>query len=456
MLSIKTVSSLLLCCYILSDFFIRKRKDLDLFLIFLIFFLPKINIISMGSMTTAGIRIDDFLILYLLIHNYRKSTYENIYIHRGVKFLYLLTLSNIVSIITGIMIGLNSNILYPILVIVRKFEYFSLIFVGFNMARKYNDRLHLLEKEYIRLNIYHAIVGLMQLFGVCNYAVSGGESEIFSGFVVSTFNGYYEYGQFLIFSLLFFMLRIQSSKEKVKYVSLFLLSFVLLYYTNSRTSLLCFLIVFCGYILVNRKGNKDNAIFRLSVIAILCIGGVLFFTGVLDIDLGRLSNVSPTMLINNFVNQFKLVSFDEYYYMVKHGIRVTTKLAATSDLSTSIRFFKWSAAIDGFLKYPLFGYGIGITHVMDGHYVRILGETGLFGLILWLLFYTFYIKIFKRLKNVNVFYYFIYLSMLSVMVSATFIDMFDASKNMEFVWLIVGIGCYLLTEEQLFVEGEQQ
>lgn len=454
MLSINTVSSLLLCCYITSYFLIRKRKDLDLFLLFLIFFLPKINIIGMGSMTTAGIRIDDFLILYLLIRNFRKSTYRNIYVHKGIKLLYLLTLSNMVSVITGIFIGLNSNILYPALVIVRKFEYFSLIFVGFNIARKYSERLYLLEREYIRLNIYHAIVGLMQLFGMCNYAVSGGESEIFSGLVVSTFNGYYEYGQFLIFSLLFFMLRIQNSSDKIKYTLLFLLSLILLYYTNSRTSLLCFLFVFCGYLLFNRDRKKDSTIFKLSVIAILCIGVVLFITGVLDIDLGRLSNVSPTMLINNFINQFKLVRFEEYYYMVKQGIRITTKLGATNDLSTSIRFFKWSAAIDGFFKYPLFGYGIGITHVMDGHYVRLLGETGLFGLVLWLLYYTFYVKLFKRIKKHNLFYYFIYLSMLSVMVSATFIDMFDASKIMEFIWLIVGIGCYSLTNKQLFEKGD--
>lgn len=448
MLSINVVSYILIFIYFVSYFFIRRKKDINLFCVFLIFFMPKINLISVGSMTTAGIRVDDLIILMLLLKNLNRVSYKNEYAQRGIKFLFILTLSNAISIFTGIIIGLNSNMLYPLLVVVRKFEYFSLIFVGYNIARKYRNRLVTIEKEYIRLNLYLAVVGLLQLAGLCNYAVSGGESEIFSGFVVSTFNGYYEYGQFLIFSLIYFMLKIPKSNNRVKYICLFMLSLILLYYTNSRTSLLCFAIIFVLYLLMDNSREKNFSIFKLAVVFVSSIGALLLFTGIIKINLGRLANISGAMLASNFIRQLKQTSFNEYYSMVRNGIRVTSKLGATNDLSTSIRFFKWSAAIDGFFKYPLFGYGIGITHVMDGHYIRLLGETGITGLTIWLAFFTYYVRLFKSNKNRKILYYFIYLSMLSVMVSATFIDMFDASKIMEFLWLFVGCGCFLITDDE--------
>ena len=449
MLSINVVSTIFLIEYIISYFIIRRKKDLTLFLLFLIFFLPKINIIGVGKMTTAGIRIDDLIILFLLLKNYRKSTYKNRYVQKGVQLLLLLTTANIISVITGIFIGLNSNILYPILVLVRKFEYFSLIFIGFNMAKKYSYNMNALENEYIRLNVYLAIIGFMQLFHLCNYAVSGSESDIFSGLVVSTFNGYYEYGQFLIFSLLFFMLKIPKAQRKIKYIILFVISFILLYYTNSRTSLLCFLILFLGFLFLNKSKEKSVSLFKIVTICIFTIILSLILLKKINIDLGRLSNISISMLIGNFTNQFKQTNFQQYYSMVKRGIRVTTMLGNTNDLSTSIRFFKWSAAIDGFFKYPLFGYGIGIFHVMDGNYIRLLGETGIIGLFLWMKYYCYYLNVFKKRKQVKILFYFIYLSMISVLISSTFIDMFDASKIMEFLWLIIGVGCSIISNMEL-------
>ena len=99
---------------------------------------------------------------------------------------------------------------------------------------------------------------------------------------------------------------------------------------------------------------------------------------------------------------------------------------------------KWGAALDGFRLHPLLGYGTGVTHVMDGNYFRLLGETGLIGTLLWLGLYIGFMRAVWKARRRTPLGKALLLMMLSILLNSLMIDMFDASKPMEMMWLLVG------------------
>lgn len=55
------------------------------------------------------------------------------------------------------------------------------------------------------------------------------------------------------------------------------------------------------------------------------------------------------------------------------------------DTSTSARIYSWENTLKDFSKHPVFGYGITGYGFMDGQYPRVLIETGILGLVAFLL-----------------------------------------------------------------------
>jgi O-antigen ligase len=113
-------------------------------------------------------------------------------------------------------------------------------------------------------------------------------------------------------------------------------------------------------------------------------------------------------------------------------------LDKVTDWSAAVRFLKWFAATDGFRLNPVLGYGTGVTHVMDGNYIKLLAETGIAGTALWLGFYGYFMKAvgkFRRRTKLGKALLFI---MVSILLNSVLIDMFEASKPMEMLWLMVG------------------
>ena len=106
-------------------------------------------------------------------------------------------------------------------------------------------------------------------------------------------------------------------------------------------------------------------------------------------------------------------------------------------MSYAIRINKWMALIDGTLRNPIFGLGASITkEAADGNYIRILAETGIVGLICWLLLVR---KIIKNSKNYNdSINLIIKYGMYMLVLTAILIDIFESSKIMMFYWFILG------------------
>lgn len=115
LISIITFSLVLLGIYWLR-WIIWKRKEIPLVvpILFTCFFLPKINLIQVSSLSTAGIRIDDFLALVLLlIAIMDPATYRNKAIKWGVWMLLLLSAVNLLSVVVGRLRGMTTRFCFP-------------------------------------------------------------------------------------------------------------------------------------------------------------------------------------------------------------------------------------------------------------------------------------------------------------------------------------------------------
>lgn len=447
MISILIPSGILLAVYwarvILDRVKSGKKIPWIVPLAFTCLFIPKINIFNINRMySTAGIRMDDLLTVVLLVMALREGfTYKNKYIKWGLGFLAALTAASLVSMMTGIQNGLENDVPFSILSIIRKYEYFAFALVGTYMARKTENAEKTVLREFLWANGLHVIIALLQVFGVCNYAVSGSvtENPWKWNVAVSTFNGYYEYGQFLCFGVAVWMCVFLRTR-KIRYLLLAAASCGMIVLTRSRTSLMLGLMLMLLILLfsIRKKSSRFVKIGTAVVVAAVMIAGALFLTGVVKLD--RFSGVNLNEYAENLRSNIENGDLQQYAENIRNNTPEEEAIQQwIPDGSASIRFYKWGAAIDGFRQFPLFGYGTGVTHVIDGNYVKLLGETGLIGLLLYLgMFICFMRAVWVVRKQVpaakSVFW-----MMVSILIGALFIDMFEASKPMEMLWLAFGL-----------------
>ncbi len=115
--------------------------------------------------------------------------------------------------------------------------------------------------------------------------------------------------------------------------------------------------------------------------------------------------------------------------------------------SGQIRFqVEWPRAINALKKNPVQGTGPGsITLATDNDYLRILGETGIFGLITFIsIFVWFFLQtkpflFYKQTNDRNYLNYIFLASIFTMFANAVFIDVFAASKIAYSFWILMGI-----------------
>lgn len=118
------------------------------------------------------------------------------------------------------------------------------------------------------------------------------------------------------------------------------------------------------------------------------------------------------------------------------------------DISFTTRFqSEWPNAWKAFMRNPLFGSGYStITLATDNSYFRALGETGLLGLLSFLFIFLVLGITTKEIgsaMNQGVTKGFIYGlagGMIGLLINAFMIDVFEASKVAENMWILLGIG----------------
>ena len=294
LISIVDLSLVLLGIYWLR-WIIWKRKEIPLVvpILFTCFFLPKINLIQVSALSTAGIRADDILALVLLLVAIMDpATYRNRAVKWGTLVLILLSCVNLLSVFFGRMQGYGNQVLLSILMVIRKFEYCSFALVGIYAARKVKNPYKVFYSEFTWMNLMHILPAVLQVFTIVSYAVNGTDlGDYLHGTAVSTFNGYYEYGQFLCFSCAIYICDLLSEKEKARIwktripVSLVMLpvALVMLYLSKSRSSLVIgiLLILIAIYFPIRKTISRTRVIVGGYGGIALIAGATILLTGVL-------------------------------------------------------------------------------------------------------------------------------------------------------------------------------
>jgi O-antigen ligase len=115
--------------------------------------------------------------------------------------------------------------------------------------------------------------------------------------------------------------------------------------------------------------------------------------------------------------------------------------------SGEIRFnVEWPRAITAFEKNVLLGTGLGsLTLATDNDYLRLLGESGLLGLVSFMAIQIYFIVktipiIFKKNHDfIDKVLIILLACQLTTLANAIFIDVFEASKTAYLFWLMMGI-----------------
>ncbi len=316
--------------------------------------------------------------------------------------------------------------------------------------------------------------------------------------ISSTFAGHYDLASYLVFSIPI-ILTSYFYFQKKNYLFLFILSLTILVYTSSRISFGAYIISTFGLLIYLRKYWFTLFISILTVILILTTGELTkrflktfqvrtilvdektgavyigqkittkelpagsFYIKLKDQNI-KLNNQKQTNIEEN-IEKFKEKVIQEKIKIATLSGQINEKqkeeLLATlsanlkpvntvvSDISFATRLqIEWPRAINAFKKNPFFGTGpSSITEATDNDYLRWLGEFGLIGtgLFLFILFQLFknnfvFINFFKKkiAKNnlLNLGFAF---GLIGLLVNATYIDVFEASKVAYSFWIVAGL-----------------
>ncbi len=448
MMSILVPTVVLLAAYWARYFLLTVRKGRKISLLvplaFTCLFIPKITLIQVNpDHSMAGIRTDDLLALLMLAVSLRdKRTWKNKHILWGVGFLAALTIAGLISMFTGRAMGYDNAVPFSLLTIVRKYEYFAFALIGIYIAGHTEGADKAALEEFTWMSGFHILIGLLQVAGACNYAVIGFLDywdPSWANRAISTFNGHYEYGHFLCFGIAVY-LNVFLRTKKPGWLCMVTACFGMIWLTKSRTSLIAGVLLAVLILLFSVKKTSSRAVKAGAgaCLGLFVLAGILFATGVLD--LGRFGSVDLGEYAGYLKANVEKGNLREYAAMVRQGIDESTVIAeGITDGSATARFFKWGAALDGFRQSPLFGYGSGVTEVMDGNYVKLLGEGGILGTVLWLGMFGYWMRAVWSARRDTAPARSVFWMMVSVLIASVFIDMFEASKPMEMLWLAAGL-----------------
>lgn len=419
--------------------YFKKREYLAAYVISIVIFLPKINIVSLSESASAGLRTDDliiclFMVLTILVEKMR--TYENAINSKFYKLFCLYLICSFISFNVGMITGYTYSISLSFFNIIRKIEYFCFIFVGYDVYFYHKGKTKEFIKRLLNIFIVYTLVisffQIIRVFGTFRYG--GYEKGAFYGRAVGFFNGPYELGAFFtITAIIYFYDFLKGNGNKYKNLIFAILSFILVFLSQSRSPLAITLLIFIImiYIYCNRK-------IRIWCSAVLAAGVVLFLILVFKTNvpmLQRFRDLDLKSMAYSLKYYFVNRSYDEYIYTLNNVDLMENYVIQVGDISFNIRIFKWMALIDIILKFPLFGYGFGSNSVIDGNFIKLLAENGFIGTIIFVfVFVEIVVKLWRERGKADVIF-----AILSVFIGSVLIDLFEASKIMEFLWFFIGM-----------------
>jgi hypothetical protein len=432
---------------------------------------PKFPLTNFSN-TYVALRLDDLiigLIFFIWLIKQFKSRFP-IFKEKITWLFIAYFLAIIASTVTAVLIYQTDPLNILLLHLIRRFEYISLFFITLEAVKTKKDLLY----PYVLLLISLtgiAIYGYGQKY--LEFPVISTMNEEFSKGqllqmniwtrISSTFAGHYDLAAYLSLVLIIILgvfVIYKNLALRLFSLPLFLIGFHLLTLTASRVSIFAF---WGGSILSLLLIRKYLWIVPLSILVILSMTQSVDLNKRLlaTLPLFKINTTSqkiiptstpvptPTVFILPVNGSIPSIPKPQPT-VIRHGpidefIPIDTDVGVAR--SGEIRFnVEWPRAITAFRKNPLNGTGLGsISLATDNDYLRLLGESGLLGLVTFLtpLFFLL-LKSFKLIKikkpDSFILLELTFIGVLfAALANAVFIDIFEASKVAYTFWIFTGI-----------------
>jgi len=417
--------------------------------------------------TFVSIRLEDFLILLT-------SIFWGITVLPSLKFylknkitiaLGIYILVSMVSVASAMFITKTAAPHIAMLHLLRRIEYFMPFFMGYTIILWDRDSL----KYYLKVLMIVVIAVFIYGFGQKHYSwpiIITQNEEYSKGIALrwiegshinSTFAGHYDLATFLVLALpilISSLFLLKGPKIRALLVLTIFAGIWLLINAASRISILSYLLATTTALILVKK---YRAIVIVILVSVILVG---FSSNLMARYLRVFDLIQKNYTRSGWIN-VNLKIKDSY--AATGDINLPERVNPTptpppvfEDRSTSIRLnVEWPRALRAFSKNPLLGTGFSsITLATDNDYLRLLGETGILGL---LAFFLIFLRLGEKIISNLPFdkhFSFSELAFVSgvtgalggIFINGIFIDIFEASKFAIIFWLFIGMASGLLRD----------
>lgn len=398
--------------------------------------------------TYVSIRLEDFLILLVSFFWFLKIIPNlKVFLKDRINQAVIIFLGvTLISLISAMFLTNTVVAHLGILNWARRVEYMLPFFIGMSAVKSRADLWFYIKCIFIAI-FFVFVFGVGQkhfnwpVITTQNLEYSKGVAlrYIPGGHLASTFAGHYDLAAYititspLLFALLFSNFA-KSLKIKVFIFAFIAMAFWLLVNTVSRISVVSYMLSGSLILFLVKKWK----LIPVFVVAVAILGGL---------------SMSLVARYESIIKVFiKDVSAQELA-----PTPTPAPVPVLEDRSTSIRInVEWPRAIRAFSKNPLMGTGVSsITLATDNDYLRLLGEAGIVGFLAFVLVFKRIISlILPKIKSIDLsnieslYIAGIIAAIPGVLLTAVFIDVFEASKFAILFWLMLGFAVSIIKNEK--------
>lgn len=423
---------------------------------------PKFPLLNVPG-TYVAIRLEDFFIAILIsfwgiyTFKYNIETFNS----KSFKIFLLFWFIGFISLLSAFTITHSVAVHLGILHWIRRIE-FMLFFLIAATTIISKQQIRYLFLIFFIVTCFILFYGFGQLF--LGFKVVSTIDKDFStgiistlspgGRVNSTFAGHYDLAIYLSFIMIILTGAFFYVKEfwiKASIIILGVLCFLLQGYAASRIS---FFAAIAGIIVVLFLLKKKILVLWILILSVIIVMLIPQFRErmIATVNVYLSNKVEKSYTPTNAELENKNIE-----QIVKEksekGLPIDIAAGESTDYtelevgrSTSIRLTdEWPRALNAFYINPLLGTGYSsISLATDNDYFRALGETGILGLVtLFIIFYIITINIINNLKTSDHFNKILFIITLAIivdmMITAIFIDVFEASKIAILFWFLLGL-----------------
>ena len=452
----------------LSELSEKISKYLIAAILIIVPLFPKFPLIGVPG-TYVAIRFEDLLLLALaiilipkVILDFKKLIHDPIFL----AFLIFLA-SGILSTIAGAFLTQTVAFVVGIFHWARRIEYITPFFAAYLLIPK--DKIVETIEFYLKILLIVVAIAFVYGFGqhYFQFPVIITQNEQYSKGIAllwtpgsqinSTFAGHYDLAAFMVMVLPMFLAAIFILKDKISRFFLIAVSGAglwLLISSISRIAQVSYILAVSTAFLFIKKFRGLALVLIISIFFMVVSAGLdkRFYSAVHAIYERVVAGKSFSYIQSHFI-----ALADQITLPAKAGnvpIPTPTPIPVLQDVSIAIRVnVEWPRAIRAFVKNPLLGTGYSsIDLATDNDFLRMLGETGIIGFFSFFLIFLRIGQIFagafpltKKLTRVELAFFAGMLgAIVGTMVTAFFIDIFEASKFAIIFWLLMGCAVNLI------------